>query len=843
MLTYKRGKSCENRNHKNQSLNRDIKDLGRYTPACESVAGSKEGRRKPPSPAATKLLIAKELTLQDLAGIPIPEILKPVIRSSEFLRDFIKDFGKYCLRKEFGKARRIWEELDHESLKLLVPELTEASFSALKKYLLKLYYYVLNYYNRKNAIEKSLKTDKFDKLPPDKLPKQIVLEALKGEEWFILTEKNIIPLDIKRWKGYKDLYYYVALILDENFKVRDARIFATEPTLKAIRRKARKQKRFILVSPNPVKIPREFWEEYKKAKRSTKRVRLIQKYELLKDENAFYTELIWDLDSPYSKVEEAFTDFLRDLEVEKEPFLIQLEETASYRGRLRIPIAISLNAVKKARNGHTHLENIKEVLSIVAAYFQQKGINVDLTFIDRPNHQIWDKEVNPKKGKYRIREVVPAKERIKFYDLYRRIKKLQKEKKLYYLKRGNKEVNLTAYFGWREEYKKPQKTKAKVLKVPKFIAERLKDRALSNLEEDVKLYYWKKAVKSLASKYWHHRYNKVIRPAVGWAKYLDLDRYEVESYLKDVLSDRDSRKNDHDIEVAFREAPELEFKLPQGIKTLDFKAIVRETLKVLSTKGVIPRQELIKLLGHQKWLVDLIMNALEKVELVSHHFEKEGRGRPKKVFLLTEKGRLVAGNLTEETINALWREAIAVGQDFSPKDFSQYKNSPKESLKGEVGSAFCPSDFSQYKNPPSSPSLCGRSAFIGDKQNSSSPQTHFAVPSSSFSNSSFVSSQHSDVGSFVSKSSNSDSFDFKSSTSSFVSSNSSKEILELKHYIKTDLEFLSSEEKAKVLQIARQKFGDLETIEAIVNYLEKTGDIAKLKELSELIQKVIFFGI
>ncbi len=830
MLKYKRGGSCENRNHKTQSQNRDIKDLSRYTPACASVAGSKEGGRKPPSPAASKLLIAKELTLQDLVGIPIPEILKPVIRSSEFLRDFIKDFGKYCLRKEFGKARQIWEELDYESLKLLVPELTEASFSALKKYLLKLYYHVLNYYNRKNAIEKSLKTDKFDKLPPDKLPKQIVLKALK--------EKNI-----REWKGYKDLYYYVALILDENFKVRDARIFVTEPTLKAIRRKARKQKRFVLVSPNPVKIPREFWEEYKKAKRSTKRVRLIQKYELLKDENAFYTELIWDLDSPYSKVEEAFKDFLRDLDVEREPFLIQLEETASYRGRLRIPIAISLNAVKKARNGHTHLENIKEVLSIVAAYFQQKGINVDLTFIDRPNHQIWDKEVNPKKGKYRIREVVPAKERIKFYDLYRRIKKLQKEKKLYYLKRGNKEVNLTAYFGWREEYKKPQKTKAKVLKVPKFIAERLKDRALSNLEEDVKLYYWKKAVKSLASKYWHHRYNKVIRPAVGWAKYLDLDRYEVESYLKDVLSDRDSRKNDHDIEVAFREAPELEFKLPQGIRTLDFKAIVRETLKVLSTKGVIPRQELIKLLGHQKWLVDLIMNALEKVELVSQHFEKEGRGRPKKVFYLTEKGRLVAGNLTEETINALWREAIAVGQDFSSPDFSQYKNSPSGSLKVVVGFVSCPLVFSQYKNLSSSHSGGGRSSFLLGKQNLVSSQAPGFVSFSSVSTSSFVSSQKSDVGFFPSKPSHSDSFNFKRSSSSFVSSKGSKEILELKHYIKTDLEFLSSEEKAKVLQIARQKFGDFGTIEAIVNYLEKTGDIVKLKELSELIQKVIFFGI
>jgi len=75
------------------------------------------------------------------------------------------------------------------------------------------------------------------------------------------------------------------------------------------------------------------------------------------------------------------------------------------------------------------------------------------------------------------------------------------------------------------------------------------------------------------------------------------------------------------------------------------------------------------------------------------------------------------------------------------------------------------------------------------------------------------------------------------------SEDSQKEVLRLRRYIKTDLEFLSSEEKAKVLQKVKEEFGDFETIEDIVNHLEKTGDIAKLKELSELIQKVIFFGI
>jgi DNA-binding MarR family transcriptional regulator len=103
-------------------------------------------------------------------------------------------------------------------------------------------------------------------------------------------------------------------------------------------------------------------------------------------------------------------------------------------------------------------------------------------------------------------------------------------------------------------------------------------------------------------------------------------------------------------------------------------------------KGEVSRQELIKVLGHQKWLTDLLTQAFEKVGLITSRFVKAGRGRPKKIFTLTEKGRLVAANLKEETINELWR--VAVGQDFSSPDFSQYKNSSKTSLKVVVGQNF-----------------------------------------------------------------------------------------------------------------------------------------------------------
>jgi len=599
-------------------------------------------------------------------------------REKEFLIPILRRYLEYLATKQFKRVQIILKEWDYESLKYFVPSITKKEFVIFSGYLGALYRYAEVHYEQVKETLRKLKED-----PLSKLPQKVVAKESLEEFLLKVRSKEIKP------EGYKNLGYRVALFLDEQFKVKDARIFATKDTLQKFRRRAIKQKLYILVQPNPVKITKDFWEEYRKNRKPEERVKLIQKYGLLKDEKAFYGELVWDLDSPYEEVEKAVRDFLRDIGVKEKPFLVQLEKTASGRGRLRIPLEISLNAQKKHGNGHTHLENIKEALSIVAVYFQQKGINVDLTFIDRPNHQIWDKVAHPKEGVYKIEKVVPTSTQIKFYDLYNRLKKLQREKELYYLKRGNKEVNLTTYFGWRPEYKKTKKTK--VLRVPKFIAERLKDRTIENLRSDVKLYYWKQAVKSLAESVNDHRYNRVIRPAIGWAKYLDLDRYEVENYLKDLLSDRDTKKNDHDIEVAYREAPELEFKLPKGIRTLNFEALVKETLKVLAKEEEIPRQELIKLLGHQKWLVDLLMGTFEKVGLVSHRFVKAGRGRPKKVFALTEKGRLIAGNITEKVLNELWREAIAVGQDFGVDnnhqvknaDFSQYKNSP--SLKVGVG--------------------------------------------------------------------------------------------------------------------------------------------------------------
>jgi DNA-binding MarR family transcriptional regulator len=77
------------------------------------------------------------------------------------------------------------------------------------------------------------------------------------------------------------------------------------------------------------------------------------------------------------------------------------------------------------------------------------------------------------------------------------------------------------------------------------------------------------------------------------------------------------------------------------------------------------------------------MNSLEKLGLVEAEFVKAGRGRPPKVFRLTEKGRQVADNIPEKILQEAWR--VAVGQDFSSKDFSHNNNSALPSFKEVVG--------------------------------------------------------------------------------------------------------------------------------------------------------------
>jgi predicted transcriptional regulator len=690
MLSTSGGSGGDKKGHKTLSPYREIKDLRSYYPRLCSVAGSKEGGRKPPHPATPY----EPLTERDLVRInPLPKELKRLIKKvsdqeRKVLVEYIRSIIQWLVNEEFEKVVICLQHLDLETIKFLIPSITEGEFEELRRYLTDLYLYALRYKQSREEFIKQIKTLVWEKLPIKQI--HLVRYGRKQENKLQITLGEFLKklykakADNQPWRGYRNLNYRVALFLDKNFRVKDARIYATDDTLKRLRVEAGRRKLYLLVQPNPVVIPKEFWKKYRKAYTPEQRVKLIRQFKLLSDEQAFYIALVLDIDSPYEEVEKAFKEFLRDIGIKEKPFRILLEKTASDRARLIILLKTKINPKNKNRNGHTNFENIKEALAILAVYFQQKGLNVDLSFVDRPNHQIWDRIAHPKNGEYKVQKAVATTEKINFYEFYNLLKKLQKEKGLYYLKRGNDKINLTTYFGWRPEYKKTKK--AKVLKAPKFIAERLSDRAIQNLKSDIKLYYWKKAVKSLADKVSERRYNRLIRPAVGWAKYLDLDRYEVESYLKEVLSDRDSRKNDHDIAVAWREAPELEFRLPEGIKTLDFKALVKEALKALA-KGEIARQELIKILGHQKWLTDLLTKVFEEVGLITSRFVKVGRGRPRKVFALTEKGRLVVSNLNEEAINELWRVAVAtaVGQDFSSTDFSQYKNSSKRSTRRGVG--------------------------------------------------------------------------------------------------------------------------------------------------------------
>ena len=608
-----------------------------------------------------------------------------LIKRSDYIRNFVRDILRALERREFNRIGLVLKDLDKKTINEILTSigergLTSKEFKEFYGYLYSLYTSFLEEWKRYEDYLQALKKHELENLPIKKV------KQIKDLKAFLNTIKENKP------KGYKELTYRVALFLNENLKVVDARIFATKDTYLKYVERAKSRKLYILITPNPVRIPRAFWSEYRKVKGQRERIELIQKYGLLKDENAFVIELLLDIDSPYEQVKETVKDLLRDLGIKEAPFQVKLMKTGSGNARLIIPLKLPVvKPTEKNKNGHTHLENLKEALAIIAVYLQRKGLNVDLTSIDRLNHQIWCYSAHPKPDKYEIKKVVPTLKKITPYDLYRKVKKLQREQQLYTLKRGDKEVNLTIYFGWRPEFKLRKKTK--VIRVPKFIAELTKRKALNTLKEDVKLYYWKKTVKSLADKHNSYRFTYVILPAVGWAKYLGLDRYEVESYLKEVLSDRDWRKTEKDIDTAFRVANELEFNLPKGLKTLNFEELIKATLRVL-LRGEISRQELIKkVFGNQKWLTDLVMNALVKVGLVEVEFFKAGRGRPRKVFRLTEKGKQVADHLPKKVVNEAWR--IAVGQDFSSKDFSLNNNSPSGSFKVGGGEDASPGESQQ----------------------------------------------------------------------------------------------------------------------------------------------------
>ncbi len=513
---------------------------------------------------------------------------------------------------------------------------------------------------------------------------------------------KILPPNIVAFSENYKHYEACFFLLVREGKVFDSCVVKTSTTLASYLNGWKKYGILPMFLPNPVKVPRGYWEEYKKGagRHPGSRLLLVKKYRLLKDDAILKLKvLVIDIDSPYEEVLPVWEELRKKLGIEKGYWIVKtksgnfrayifLEPTIYERtykevvdGEVQEKTVIYefwLRPEEKGRNGKTHLENARELLHIIYAFFEKRGLKADRTFPNRINHPVWVEgwDINGKKS-----EVKEAKEGYagKLYDLYRRAKKLQKEENLWTF--GS--VNLTEKF-WAEKLKKgtSEKTKGKVV-VPKFIVKK----QIKELDELTK---WKLAVAKLAEKYDSYRFKHVMLPAVGWALWLGIPRAEVESYLREVIPDK--KNFDVDIEKAFNAAKPTPFKW-EG-KELSTEDLVRKFLK--KAKGGVVRQSLLREVFRGKnYLLQKIERYLLENGLVYIRAEKlkRGRGRKAYIYCITEKGEAFLEALEEgkKLEEAQKLRKVAGGEDIrstlSDKEQKKsiYKTLFREQRSGLVG--------------------------------------------------------------------------------------------------------------------------------------------------------------
>jgi len=253
--------------------------------------------------------------------------------------------------------------------------------------------------------------------------------------------------------GYRNQATYFFILFKEG-KVRDTVPVKTSTTLRDFLEGWKEYGLLPMFLPNPVKVPKVYWDEYKKEGRRNpyKRISLARKYELLKDSRILkLMTLSLDIDSPFEEVLPVWEELRKKLGIERGYSVfrtksgnfrayIYLEPTRFERTYKEVVNGEVIEKEKvyefwlrpecKGPNGKTHLENVREFLHIVYAFFEKKGLKADRTFPNRVNHPIWVEgwEIEGKKS-----ELIEEKTGYagKFYDLYRKAKKLQKEEGLW----------------------------------------------------------------------------------------------------------------------------------------------------------------------------------------------------------------------------------------------------------------------------------------------------------------------------------------------------------------------------------------------------------------------------
>jgi len=432
----------------------------------------------------------------------------------------------------------------------------------------------------------------------------------------------------------------------------------TEPTLNAVLKELEEKGLYPLILPQPVYVPQAFWEEYRHSKN---KAALIKEYGLLTEASIYRFEtVVIDVDSPFESVYPAWNELKEKIGLK---LGYQVYKTKS--GRFRAYIYLL--------DGTKDLKRAKELIAIIYAFFEKKGLNPDETFVYRLNHPVFYEEF-PLYNYELVEEVGGG---IVFFRLYRKVKKLQKELNLYTFKGKNLTEEI---WGKKAPTKKKDfKKECRIIKAPTFVR-RLQENTLDNLE------LWKRAVTSLSGKHNSYRYIHVIQPAVGWAKYLELPEDEVTEFLIELLGEN-KRK---DIEKGWKYTRELEFTIPDSVKWIGRtrEEWEGEAIAYFQFKREVSRQELLKeVFGNKKWLCDMIMDGLIEKGIVTASFVIHGRGRPRKIYKLAEEMRFplrkAVGLEVELSClpNTLLNSKSQVNQGLFPiqgkeEDFSHNNNSP-----------------------------------------------------------------------------------------------------------------------------------------------------------------------
>lgn len=415
----------------------------------------------------------------------------------------------------------------------------------------------------------------------------------------------------------------------------------------------------LLFLPNPVKIPREYWNRYRKAKTPKERIALAKEFGLLKDQQILVIEqIVLDIDSPYEEVEPVWKILVEKL------FLEGYKVYKTKSGRFRVYIQVSGNtyackvfchSVKgKGRNHKSHLENVYEIQYILAAFFEKRGLNIDVSFIGRLNHPVLleGRPVDGKKGSV-LMEVKEGT--VMLYDLYHRVKNLQKEEELWTFK-GKNLTELFWKHKWRNQQKK-QKLKKPDLKL------KLKLKLGERLTKEHKL---ELALRKLSEKHYINRFKHVMLPVCGWARYLGLDEDFVYNLLRKYLPTKKSF--DKDFQKAWRYSTKLTFKwIDKYASNEEFSKKVEKFLNACVEP--IERKHVLKLFLTEAEYYEVERYLLKKEYIEVNYLKTGKKGRPPKIIRVTEKGFAFLKNPKEEE-KAELTENTNLFVEESKRDFS-----------------------------------------------------------------------------------------------------------------------------------------------------------------------------